>query len=129
LLNQTNRRTPRAPVRGTHMRKQMTGRTILAEFEELVLLAVLRLGTGAYGVPIGELLEQATGRSISIGALYATLDRLQRKGFVRSWFGEATPERGGRAKRFFEVEPAGKEALKQAEQARRNLVPKLKPVT
>jgi DNA-binding PadR family transcriptional regulator len=99
----------------------------LGEFEELVLLAILKLKDNAYGTTVREALEKATGRSISIGALYATFDRLERKGFVKSWQGEATPERGGRAKRYFEVEANGREALKQAEESRRQLVPRLSP--
>jgi len=99
----------------------------IGEFEELVLLSVLKLGEGAYGVSILEALEKATGRSISVGALYATLDRLERKGFVYSWVADATPERGGRAKRYFKIEAAGQRALREAESVRRKLVPRLKP--
>ena len=105
-----------------------TEKTYLGEFEELVLLAAMRLGHNAYGVPIRELLEQVTGRSISVGALYATLDRLERKGFVHSWLGESTSERGGRARRYFQVEIAGRDALIRARNVRRHLVPELEPV-
>ena len=97
----------------------------LGEFEELVLLAILKLKDNAYGTTVRDALEEATGRSISIGALYATFDRLERKGFAKSWQGEATPERGGRAKRYFDIEPNGREALRLSEESRRNLVPKL----
>jgi PadR family transcriptional regulator len=97
----------------------------LGEFEELVLLAILKLREGAYGTTIRDALEEATGRSISVGALYATLDRLERKGFVKSWQGEATAERGGRAKRYFDIELSGKQVLIQAEGSRRQLVPKI----
>jgi DNA-binding PadR family transcriptional regulator len=97
----------------------------LGEFEELVLLAILKLKDNAYGTAVRDALEEATGRSISIGALYATFDRLERKGFVKSWQGEATPERGGRAKRYFDIEPNGREALRLSEESRRHLVPKL----
>lgn len=95
----------------------------IGEFEELVLLAILKLGEGAYGVPIREALEEATGRTISVGALYATLNRLEEKGLISARAGEATPERGGRAKRYFRVEGGGVRALREAETARRNLVP------
>jgi PadR family transcriptional regulator, regulatory protein PadR len=83
----------------------------LGEFEQLVLLAVLRLGDAAYGVPIREEIERRAGRSVTIGALYATLDRLEAKGYLRSWFADPTPTRGGRSKRYFQLLPAGEEAL------------------
>ena len=83
----------------------------LGEFEQVVLLAVLRLGRGAYGVPIRREIEERTGRGVSVGALYSTLDRLEGKGYLHSWFGEATAQRGGRSKRHFEVLAAGSAAL------------------
>ncbi len=83
----------------------------LGEFEQVVLLAVLRLGDGAYGVAIRKEIEARAGRAVTIGALYATLDRLEAKEFVSSSFSEPTPERGGRAKRFFRLQPAGVDAL------------------
>lgn len=92
----------------------------IAEFEELVLLAILKLGSEAYGAAIHEALEQA-GRPTAIGALYTTLSRLEDKGFVTSWMGEATPERGGRAKKFFKVVASGQRALRQAEVTRNKL--------
>ena len=79
-------------------------RLSLGEFEELVLLAIIKLQDNAYGTTIRETLESAE-RPTSIGALYATLDRLENKGFVSSFQGDPTQERGGRAKRFFSVEP------------------------
>jgi hypothetical protein len=63
----------------------------LGEFEQVVLLAVLRLGKGAYGVPIRREIEGRTGRAVSVGALYSTLDRLESKGYLHSWFGERLP--------------------------------------
>ena len=81
--------------------KEMAERLYLGEFELLVMLAVIRLGEGAYGVPISREIEQQTGRDVAFGTVYATLERLQKKGFVRSSLGDATPERGGRAKRYF----------------------------
>ena len=89
----------------------------MGEFEQLVLLAVLRLDNRAYGMEIREEIERRTGRDVSYGAVYATLDRLQRKGFVRFDMGEATPERGGRARKYFRVEAPGREALRSTRTA------------
>jgi PadR family transcriptional regulator PadR len=83
----------------------------LGEFEQIVLLSVLRLGDNAYGVPIREEIEQRAGRKVTIGALYATLDRLEGKGYIRSWFADPTPIRGGRSKRYFQLLPEGEQAL------------------
>lgn len=79
---------------------------MVGEFEYLVLTAVARLGDEAYGAAIRRLLAEA-GRQPSTGALYTTLDRLEGKGLVRSWMGESTPERGGRAKRMVRLTPEG----------------------
>jgi len=84
----------------------------LGELEQLVLLAVARLGGTAYGVEIRREIERRAGRALSIGAVYATLDRLERRGFASSREGEPTAVRGGRAKRYFRVEPAGAAALR-----------------
>jgi PadR family transcriptional regulator PadR len=89
----------------------------LGDFEEVVLLAILALGENAYGVPIRARLEDA-GRKTSVGALYVTFDRLETKGLVESWEGEATPQRGGRAKKYFRVTGAGQDALRQTEATR-----------
>jgi PadR family transcriptional regulator PadR len=89
----------------------MEGNLRLGQFEELVLLALLRLGENAYGVPIRREIAERTGRDVSFGAVYTTLERLERKGYVKSWVGEPTPERGGRAKRYFRIEAPGKSAL------------------
>lgn len=86
----------------------------LGEFEHIVLLTVLRLGDGAYGAAIRMQLESATARSPAIGTVHATLERLERKGFVASWIGEPTAERGGKAKRFFKISSKGLGALKEA---------------
>lgn len=96
-------------------------RDYIGEFEELVLLAILKLGENAYGVSIHDALEEATGRSYSIGALYTTLSRLEDKGLVRSWEGEPTAERGGRMKRYYQVQASGQRCLREAEKARHNL--------
>ena len=89
----------------------------LGELEQIVLLAVLRLGDEAYGVPIGVEIEQRTGRSLTVGALYRTLDRLEAKGCVTSSFGDPTPERGGRARRYFKVRPVAIRALRAGRDA------------
>jgi DNA-binding PadR family transcriptional regulator len=98
--------------------------TYIAEFEELVLLAILKLGENAYGAAIHEALEDA-GRKVSIGALYTTLSRIEEKGLVISWIGEATSERGGRAKKYFKVQATGARALREAQAARAKLSPDL----
>lgn len=84
----------------------------LGEFEQVVLLAVLREDNEGYGMSIRREIEERVGRDVTIGAVYATLDRLERKGYVRSHEGEATPVRGGRAKRLFAVTPDGAAALR-----------------
>jgi PadR family transcriptional regulator PadR len=86
----------------------------LGELEQIVLLAVLRLGDEAYAVPILEQIEAQTGRKLARGALYTALDRLETKGCLRSALGEPLPERGGRARRYFTVTPAAVRALKQS---------------
>jgi DNA-binding PadR family transcriptional regulator len=95
----------------------MARRAHLGEFEHLVLLAVLRLGEDAYGVPIRSEIERRTGRSLTVGALYRTLDRLENKGYVNSWFSDPTPERGGRSKRYFSVRPLGLRTLRASRDA------------
>jgi PadR family transcriptional regulator, regulatory protein PadR len=94
----------------------MALREHLGEFEQIVLLAVLRLGENAYGVPVRREIEKRTQRSLTVGALYRTLDRLEDKGYVASWFSDPVPERGGRSKRYFRVEPLGVRALRQSRQ-------------
>jgi PadR family transcriptional regulator PadR len=87
----------------------------LGEFEVMVLLTLVRLGQNAYGVPIRREIETRARRAVSVGALYRTLDRLEAKGYVSSWFGDPSPERGGRSKLYFRIEPAGLAALRQTE--------------
>jgi PadR family transcriptional regulator, regulatory protein PadR len=89
----------------------------LGELEHIVLLAVLRLGDEAYGVPIRSDIEQRTGRSLTVGALYRTLDRLEDKGYLQSWLGDPTPERGGRSKRYFRLRPLGIATLRASREA------------
>lgn len=93
----------------------------LGELEQAILLAVLRLGDGAYGLSIREELERETGRSLSHGAAYATLDRLLGKGMLESTLGESTPNRGGKRKRYFTATSVGVEALRNSREALFNL--------
>jgi PadR family transcriptional regulator PadR len=85
----------------------MGGRDYLGEFEHIVLLALLHLADQAYGVTVRQEIEFRTNREVSIGAVYATLDRLETKRYVKSHLGDPTPERGGRSKRFFRVTAKG----------------------
>src|SRR5262245_19400205 len=93
----------------------------LGEFEELTLLAVCALKGETYGVPVQGFVEQATGRDVAMGAIYAALDRLEDKGYVRSVMGAATPVRGGRAKRLFEATREGRELLKSLRKTREKI--------
>jgi DNA-binding PadR family transcriptional regulator len=97
----------------------MANRESLGQFEFMVLLAVMRLGEDAYGVPIAREIEDTTGRGIAFGSVYFALDRLEEKGLVSSKLGEPTAERGGRAKRYFRVTGRG---LRDAKDACRVLV-------
>ena len=92
----------------------MARSVFLGEFEQITLLAVARLREDAYGVAIRREIEERSDRPVAIGSVYAALDRMERKGFVRSNVGKPTPERGGRAKRFYELSPAGLKALVDA---------------
>ena len=93
------------------------GGEFLGEFEQMVLLAILRLGEDAYGWTVGEELEKVAGRSVSSGALYTTLDRLERKGLLDSRTGPGQPERGGRPRRYLTVTAKGVEAVRHAREA------------
>jgi DNA-binding PadR family transcriptional regulator len=93
----------------------MTERSYLGEFELMILLAVIHLGEEAYGVPISRELEAQRGRDVSVGSVYAALERLQSKGLISSSLGDPTPERGGKAKRFFRIT---KEGLRQVHETR-----------
>ena len=86
----------------------------LGDLEMLVLVALIRLAPNAYGVAVREEIERRAGRSLSIGALYTTLSRLEEKGLVTSHLGEATAERGGRAKKFYQVTAAGQSHLERS---------------
>jgi len=94
----------------------------LGQFEELVLRAVFALHDEAYGAKIRKTVADATDREVSIGAVYATLDRLERKGYITSWQGEATAKRGNRVKRYFRIEGSGEKVLKRAEGARKKIM-------
>jgi PadR family transcriptional regulator PadR len=95
----------------------MTGRDYLGEFEHIIVLALLRLEDRAYGVTVRQEIEFRIQREVSIGAVYATLDRLERKGYVKSRLGDPTPERGGRSKRFFRVTTKGVTAVNRTQRA------------
>ena len=97
----------------------MSSRDALSSFELMVMLAVMRVGESAYGVPIAKELEAQRGRAVSRSSVYTALERLEEKGLVSSTWGEPTPERGGRAKRYFEVTARG---LREVQDARRVLV-------
>jgi PadR family transcriptional regulator PadR len=92
-------------------------RESLGHFELLVLLALLRQGDEAYGVPIAQAIEDSTGKPVILASVYNTLERLEEKGLVRSRFGEPTPERGGRAKRYFAATAAGLREVRAAKKA------------
>jgi PadR family transcriptional regulator PadR len=85
---------------------------MLGEFEYLLITAAAGLGERAYGAAIREEIEAATGRACSIGALYTTIERLEKKGLIKTWMGDATPQRGGRAKRMVRVTSKGVQAAK-----------------
>jgi DNA-binding PadR family transcriptional regulator len=86
----------------------------LGEFEQVILLAIVHLGADAYGTTIRREIEARTGREIAIGALYTGLERLERKGYVTSAMSDPTPQRGGRARRHFLIQPDGAAALKRS---------------
>ena len=92
-------------------------RESLGNFELMVLLAVLRLGDEAYGVPVADEVEQALGREVAAASVYAALERLARKRFITFRVGESTPERGGRARKYFIVTPLGIREARVAQSA------------
>jgi PadR family transcriptional regulator, regulatory protein PadR len=89
----------------------------LGEFEHMVLLAIMRLGDAAYAVPVRDEIVRCTGREVSRGSIYITLDRLETKGYLRSRLADSTPERGGRSKRYYALRPRGVDALKDSRRA------------
>jgi len=86
-------------------------RETIGDFEQLILLALIRLGPDAYGVTVRSEIEARTGRAVSPGALYTALARMEKRGLVSSRLGDPTPERGGKRKRLYRVQPAGERAL------------------
>lgn len=106
----------------------MSGRESLGDFEQMALLAVLRLGAAAYGGTILQEIQERASRNVARGALYVTLERLESKGLLRSRFADPTPERGGRAKRYFAVTEAGLEALRASREALMRMWTGLEPV-
>lgn len=94
---------------------------LLGSLEHIILLALVRLDGSAHGMIVRREIEERTGRNLSIGAVYATLARLEAKGYVSSCTGEPTAERGGRAKRIFRVEASGNRALQISEQTIRSM--------
>jgi DNA-binding PadR family transcriptional regulator len=91
--------------------------TVLGDFEQLVLLGVLRLGDDAYGAAIRQEIHARSGRDVSINAVYTTLERLETKGLLHSWTGEPTAQRGGRRRKFYALRPAGLTAMRHAYRA------------
>lgn len=93
----------------------------LGELEQLVLLALLRLGDDAYGVTVHQEIQERTGRNMSFATVYTTLSRLENKAFVESFVGDPTPERGGRAKKHFAITKSGKQSLQHSLNALRTM--------
>jgi DNA-binding PadR family transcriptional regulator len=89
----------------------------LGEFEQVVLLAILRLGDDAYAVTVRDEIQRCTGRDVSRGSVYITLDRLETKGYLKSRLADPTPERGGRAKRYYALRPRAVDALRENRRA------------
>jgi DNA-binding PadR family transcriptional regulator len=92
-------------------------RDYLTDFELMILLSILRIGDEAYGLPIAREIEKTGGRGVVLGAVYAALDRLETNGLITSTLGAPTQARGGRAKRFFSVTPAGLKAVRRTQRA------------
>jgi PadR family transcriptional regulator PadR len=101
--------------------------TFLGEFEHLLLLALVHLEDDAYGARIRRVIEQRTGRTVSPGAVYTALDRLERRRLVSSWLGEPTPQRGGKRKRYYRLESAGARVLRQSQDALGRMMRGLRP--
>lgn len=99
----------------------------LGEFEQLVLLALTRLGDNAYGVTVHQEIERRARREVALGAVYKTLARLEAKGYVGAFTGDPTPERGGRRKRHYRVLPAGQRALARSLSTIRRMAEGLRP--
>ena len=100
---------------------QMPRGELIGSLEHIVLLALIRLTSNAYGMSVRREIEDRTGRSISLGAVYTTLERLEAKGYISSRIGQPTAERGGRAKRLFHMEAKGERALRASQEAIRKM--------
>jgi DNA-binding PadR family transcriptional regulator len=94
---------------------------VLGELEQIMLLALLRLGSGTYGVPLRDEIERQTGRDLTLGTVHKTLARLEGKGFVASWMGEPSAHRGGRRKRHYEITLEGRRAVRHSLRTLRDL--------
>src|SRR5262245_33185126 len=105
----------------------MTSDSRLGDLEQLVLLALVRLGREAYGIPVRDEIAARTGREPDLGAVYSSLTRLEEKGLITSRLGEPTAERGGRRKKHFELSPAGKAALASTIRGLRSMTSGLGP--
>jgi PadR family transcriptional regulator len=106
----------------------MGSRSNLGAFDLMILLALMRLGDAAYGVPIAREIEETSGRVVALATLYGTLTRLEKKGLVSSRLGEPTAERGGRAKKYFRVTARGLREVRDAQRVFTSLwtgIPKL----
>jgi DNA-binding PadR family transcriptional regulator len=101
----------------------------LGEFEQMVLLAVIHLGDGAYAIPIVDEIERRTGRTTARAAVYVTLRRLEEKGLITSWMSEPTAERGGKGRRYVKLQPAGVRALRDARRAAERMWQGLDPAS
>ena len=97
--------------------EEMRKRGYFGEFELMVMLALMRIGENAYGVPICREIEEHGRREVVVGSVYATLERLEQKGFVSSELGEPTAERGGRAKKYFHITSKGLREVRDTQQA------------
>ena len=102
-------------------------RTYLGEFEQLLLFALIQLEDDAYGGRIRQTIEARTGRTVSPGAIYTALDRLEARGLVTSALGEPTAQRGGKRKRYYRIEPAGTELLRRSHEALARMARGLRP--
>ena len=103
-------------------------RDVLGTFEYQILSALLHEPRDAYGATIQERIEERTGRDVSVGALYTSLDRLETKGLVSSWWGEATAERGGRRKRYYKILASGIAAVRRTEAVLGRFASAMKPI-
>jgi DNA-binding PadR family transcriptional regulator len=100
----------------------------LGEFEQLILLTVIRLGPDSYGATVQAEIEERGGRNVSVSAVYTTLDRLEVKGLVRSRVGDPTPQRGGKRKKHYEITPMGTRAMRDAYELMKRMTKGIEPL-